>query len=114
MTAVVPLMRCNDTSGSYVEQMARSLVPLALPDLGLLDSLFLAACRHLASNYQQGPQYVQYTRLALQYKLLCIHSVIEAIPGKAQTSDVTILGAMMLAYDEVLKSPSLRAAFIIV
>ena len=100
MTAVVPLMRCNDLAAYYVDRMTKAWVPLALTDKGLICALLLAACRHLYEHCQQAQQQ-QFAQLAAQYKLTCVRSLREAISSELFFSDATITKAVMLAYDEV-------------
>jgi hypothetical protein len=93
-------MRCNEIAAYFVERMTRAWVPLALTDAGLLDSIFLTACRHLSGkNWQQQQQ--QYTELSVQYKLNCLRSLREAISVKTSFNDATVAKTVMLVYDEV-------------
>ncbi|KAI1616957.1 hypothetical protein EDD36DRAFT_430329 [Exophiala viscosa] len=100
MTAVVPLMRCNDLAAYYVDRMTRAWVPLALTDEGLTCALLLAACRHLFDHCQQSQQQ-HFLQLAAQYKLACVRSLREAISTDLFFGDATITKAVMLAYDEL-------------
>lgn len=75
-------------------------VQLTLTDVGTLNGVFLAACRHLVENQQQQ-QY--HTRLAVQYKLYCLQALREAISSETSSkiSDSTVGIGILLAYDEV-------------
>ena len=94
-------MRCDELASHYVDCMARAWVPLALTDTGLLDCLFLAACRHLSQNHQQQVQQQQFLQLAVRYKLECVQSLMETISAKLTFDDATVAKTVMLAYDEV-------------
>lgn len=100
MTAVIPLMRCNEFAAYYMERMTRAWVPLALTDEGLVNALLLAACRHLTGHCQQWQQQ-QFIQLAAQFKLASVRSLREAISAEVFFSDATVIKAVMLAYDEV-------------
>ncbi|CAJ2502367.1 Uu.00g097610.m01.CDS01 [Anthostomella pinea] len=100
VTAVVPLMRCNEPETYYVERMVRAWVPLALTDPGLLNSLFLTASRHLSGKYQQQQQQ-RFTELSAQYKLDCVRSLMESLSTRSSFDDATIAKSVMLAYDEL-------------
>ncbi|KIV79578.1 hypothetical protein PV11_07128 [Exophiala sideris] len=100
MTAVVPLMRCNDLAAYYVERMTRAWVPLALTDEGLICALLLAACRHLFEHGKLS-QKERFTQLATQYKLACVRSLRQAISTELCFTDATVTKAVMLAYDEL-------------
>jgi hypothetical protein len=106
VTAVVPLMRCHELAPYYVDRMTKAWVPLALTEVGLLDSLFLAACRHLYGNCQQPEQKQRFVKLAAHYKLACARSLRKAISAEAFFSDATIAKSLMLAYDEVSRPRS--------
>lgn len=93
-------MRCHELAAYYIERMTKAWVPLALTDPGLLDSIFLTACRHLSANdWEQQQQ--QFTYLSVRYKLECLRSLREAISSKMIFDDATVAIAVMLVYDEV-------------
>jgi hypothetical protein len=95
-------MRCNELAAYYLDRMTNGWVPLGLTDAGLLNSIFLTACRHLSGqDWQQQQQQQRFTQLSLQYKLDCLQSLREAISAKTSFDDATVAKAVMLVYDEV-------------
>ncbi len=93
---------CNGQNGfeRYVDLMKTEWVRLTLTNIGSLDGVFLAACRHLLQNQQQQ-QY--YTQLAVQYKLHCVQALREAISFESSSliSDSTVAINVLLAFDDV-------------
>lgn len=84
---------------SYLERMAKEWVRLALSDLGFLNGIFLAACRHLSENHRQQQFFKQ---LAIQYKLACVQALNNAISVETSSvSDPTVAKVLVLAWDEV-------------
>jgi hypothetical protein len=95
-------MRCNGLDVEFYRRMTLSWIPLALSDDGLLNVLFLAACRHLSECYQTRPQAEPFSRMAFQYKLRLLRSLREEISAEtAHFTDASVIKAIMLAYDEV-------------
>jgi len=105
--AVIPYMdqHCNKLRDSerYLDLMTKEWVRLTLTNVGTLNGIFLAACRHLLENQQQQQQQQYYTQLAIQYKLYCVQALREAISSEISSliSDSTIAIGMLLAYDEL-------------
>ncbi|CBF73537.1 predicted protein [Aspergillus nidulans FGSC A4] len=101
LTVIIPLMRCNGLDVEFYRRMTLSWIPLALSDDGLLNVLFLAACRHLSECYQTRPQAEPFSRMAFQYKLRLLRSLREEISAEtAHFTDASVIKAIMLAYDE--------------
>lgn len=95
-------MRCNGLDVEFYRRMTLSWIPLALSEDGLLDVLFLAACRHLSECYQTRPQEEAFSRMAFQYKLRLLRSLREEISAETpHFTDASVIKAIMLAYDEV-------------
>jgi hypothetical protein len=70
-----------------------------LTDAGFLNSLFLAACRHLSLYHLQQQIYIQ---LAIQYKLMSLQNLgITISAGPSSVKDSTIANVISLASDEV-------------
>jgi hypothetical protein len=90
---------------TYLDLMTGEWVRLALTNVGSLNGLFLAACRHLAQYQQQyQPQY--YMQLSIRYKLLCVQTLREAICFEKSSliSDSTVALGILLACDEVRRT----------
>ncbi|KAL7928174.1 hypothetical protein V8C35DRAFT_318731 [Trichoderma chlorosporum] len=100
VTVVIPFMntRCAILADprDYQSQLRRDWVGLALADVGLLNGIFLATCRHLEACYKSN----QYARLATQYKMACLRALREAVSHDA-AQDGAIASAMSLAFDEI-------------
>lgn len=94
-------MRCNEAAPYYLDRMTRAWVPLALTEGGLLDALFLAACRQIHRSCQRPQQQQQFMQLACHYKVACIKSLSDSISVEVVFSDATVAKTLMLAYDEV-------------
>ncbi|KAJ5570232.1 uncharacterized protein N7459_009662 [Penicillium hispanicum] len=102
VTAIIPLMRCNELAMSFSQRMNSVWVPFALTESRLLDIMFLGACRHLAASYQEPHQHQFFTRLACQYKLKSLQALRDTISAEMPSlSDSTVAMAIMLAYDEL-------------
>ncbi|RDW92704.1 uncharacterized protein DSM5745_00026 [Aspergillus mulundensis] len=100
ITVVIPLMRCNALDSHFARNMTLAWIPLALSEEGLLNILFLASSRHLNECYRQRQQ-APFHRMAFQYKLHLLRSLREAIDVETpRFTDMTVLKAIMLAYDE--------------
>jgi hypothetical protein len=93
-------LRCHELAAYYTDRMTRAWVPLALTDTGLLDSIFLTACRHLSANDSEKQQQ-RFTNLSVQYKVECLRSLREAVSSKMTFDDADVAKAVMLVYDEV-------------
>jgi hypothetical protein len=106
---VLPYMNitCNKLKDprKYLDLMTREWVRLTLTNAGSLNGIFLAACRHLLQCQQQHQQQY-YIHLAMQYKLLCVQALREAILSEtlSQISDSTVTINILLAYDEVRRN----------
>jgi len=91
---------CNKLVNSerYLDLMTKEWVRLTLTNVGSLNGIFLAACRHLQQQQQQ-----YYTKLAIQYKLCCMQALREAISFEISSliSNSTVAIGILLAYDEV-------------
>ncbi|RQM06588.1 hypothetical protein DH86_00001211 [Scytalidium sp. 3C] len=102
VTAIVPLMRCNELPQFFTESMTREWVPLALTDIGLLDGIFLSACRHLAAHHCIDQKQQLFSQLAVRYKVECVQSLRGALLKKMPPfADSIVAQAVMLAYDEL-------------
>ncbi|KAL4987944.1 hypothetical protein BDW68DRAFT_159974 [Aspergillus falconensis] len=102
VTVVIPLMRCNGLDVEFYRRMTLSWIPLALSEDGLLDVLFLSACRHLNECYQAQPQAAPFSQMAFQYKLQLLRSLREEISAETpHFTDASVIKAIMLAYDEL-------------
>ncbi|KAL4999460.1 hypothetical protein BDV10DRAFT_164897 [Aspergillus recurvatus] len=102
VTVVIPLMRCNGLDVEFYRRMTLSWIPLALSEDGLLDVLFLAACRHLSECYLAQPQTEPFSRMAFQYKLRLLRSLREEISAETpHFTDASVIKAIMLGYDEL-------------
>lgn len=71
-----------------------------------LDSMFLAACRHLSIvQHLQPEQRQHYKQLALQYKVSCLQKLNKdfsvEVDSASAISEETIATSLMLATDEV-------------
>jgi len=103
--AVIPYMNihCNKLkdSESFMEFMTKEWVRLTLTNIGSLNGIFLAACRHLFKNQPQQQQY--YMQLAIEYKLYCVRALREAISSEISSliSDSSVAIVILLAYDEL-------------
>jgi len=104
ISAVIPRMRicCKIIRGgpvSYAQFMAEEWMELAQSDTGLMNGIFLSACRHLSDEHHQQEFY---TRLAVQYKIGCVRAVSEAISATISSNfgDSTVATTMLLALDE--------------
>ncbi|RDW63425.1 hypothetical protein BP6252_10970 [Coleophoma cylindrospora] len=101
--AVIPYMNihCNKLREPerYIDLMTTEWVWITLTNVGALNGVFLAACRHLSEQLQQQPQYKQ---LAFRYKVSCVQNLREAISVEASSliSDSTVALGILLAYDE--------------
>jgi hypothetical protein len=91
--------KLNDPA-KYLELLSTEWVRLTLTNVGSLNGMFLASCRHLLENQQQSQNYRQ---LAIQYKLYCVQALREAITFQMSSliSDSTVAMGILLAYDEV-------------
>ena len=79
--------------------MISEWVRLAFTDTGFRSGIFLAACRHLSLYHLQQEKFV---RLAVQYKVACLHTLNEALAAEVLIiSDVVVAKVMALAFDEV-------------
>ncbi|RDW57272.1 hypothetical protein BP5796_12722 [Coleophoma crateriformis] len=102
--AVIPYMNtaCNKLREPerYVDLMTTEWVWITLTNVGALNGVFLAACRHLSSKPLQ--QQLYYQQLAFQYKVSCVRSLRKAISAEASSliSDSTVALGILLAYDE--------------
>lgn len=95
-------MRCNELPQFFTESMTREWVPLALTDIGLLDGIFLSACRHLAAHHCIDQKQQLFSQLAVRYKVECVQSLRGALLKKMPPfADSIVAQAVMLAYDEV-------------
>ncbi|KAL4978828.1 hypothetical protein BDW66DRAFT_4996 [Aspergillus desertorum] len=102
VTVVIPFMRCNGLDVEFYRRMTLSWIPLALSEDGLLDVLFLSACRHLNECYQTRPQAAPFSQMAFQYKLRLLASLREEISTETpHFTDASVMKAIMLAYDEL-------------
>ncbi|KUJ19433.1 uncharacterized protein LY89DRAFT_731831 [Mollisia scopiformis] len=80
--------------------MMSDWLQLALTDIGFLSSIFLSACRHLCL-YQDQEQ--KYRLLAIQYKLVSLHKLGEAVlRGPSSVNSSTIANALALALEEAV------------
>ncbi|EXJ92419.1 hypothetical protein A1O3_00970 [Capronia epimyces CBS 606.96] len=104
VTVVVPFLRCQEDISIYQDSMTKRWVPFALREGGLLDAVFLLACRHMYLSHHNSQQQQQFVQLACQYKLSCTKSLRDAISNEVVFSDATVGTTLMLAYDELVAS----------
>ncbi|KAH6654922.1 hypothetical protein BKA67DRAFT_566638, partial [Truncatella angustata] len=107
MQNVVP---CSDLQrskinhpGDHTQHLNRQFVQLAATHASSLDGLFLVTCRHLSQCLPHEELY--FIQLALQYKVSCARSLIEAISAlgmRSSISDSIVTLAIFLAQDEIL------------
>ncbi|KFY90283.1 hypothetical protein V498_06076 [Pseudogymnoascus sp. VKM F-4517 (FW-2822)] len=84
-------------SSTHTGRMYSHWVSYTITDSGMMNGLFLAACRSLANQTHRGI----YAAQALRYKGACIRSVAKAIEGEGdRVSDSTVAKVLFLAYDE--------------
>jgi hypothetical protein len=83
--------------------MTKDWVRLTLTNVGSLNGILLAACRHLSGYHQQHQQQHHYQQLAILYKLYCVQDLRKAISLEISSliSDGTVANSILLAYDEV-------------
>ena len=109
LTYIVPRMKthCGRIGAMRLAQretLTVGWVQLALSNLDILNGVFLNAARSLSVGYQQPLQQQQYSNIAVQYKLLCVKFVIDAISSGSESrrlSDVIVAETLILAFDEV-------------
>ena len=90
-------MNCKTLATLWRDRWTSTLVPLSLTDTGLLNSVFLIACRHLSKRVQHGEQQeLSFTELSMQYKLDCLKSLRKEISSKSLFDDATIAKTVML------------------
>jgi penicillin-binding protein-related factor A (putative recombinase) len=107
MQNVVPCSNLQRNQIGHLENCTQHLnkqfVQLAATNASSLNGLFLVTCRHLSQCLQHNGQY--FIQLALQYKIACAQSLIEAISSSEMLSlisDSTIVLALFLAHDDVI------------
>ena len=86
------------------ETLTVGWVQLALSNLDFLNGLFLGASRSLSVGYEQGRQQQQFASIAVQYKLMCVKVVIDAISANTEPrmlGDIIVAETLVLAMDEV-------------
>jgi hypothetical protein len=85
------------------EHLNKQFVKLAVTNASCLDGLFLVASRHVSQYLpHKAPYFIQ---LALQYKIACARSLMDAISSLDMTSsisDSTVTLPLFLAQDEVI------------
>ncbi|KAJ5833404.1 transcriptional regulator family: Fungal Specific TF [Penicillium riverlandense] len=107
MANVVPcsnLQRCQISHPeSRTQHLNKQFIQLAATNASSLNGLFLVTCRHLSQCLpHKGPYFIQ---LALQYKIACARSLMEAISSsgmRSPISDSTLVLALFLAHDDIL------------
>lgn len=107
---VIPLqsVECNRLLGpeEFRKLMLEEWTRLTVRRGDSLDSMFLAACRHLSIvQHLQPEQSQRYKQLALQYKVSCLQKLNKdfsvEVDSASTISEATIATSMMLASDEV-------------
>lgn len=89
-------------SRTHTGRMYSQWVSYTITDPGMMNGLFLAACRSLANQTHEGI----YAAQALKYKGACIRSVAKAIGDDVDSvSDSTVAKVLFLASDEVCWEP---------
>ncbi|KAJ4854755.1 fungal specific transcription factor domain-containing protein [Trichoderma breve] len=79
-------------------QLRISWIQLAVSNVGMLSTTFLSTCRHLHQVYQKE----EYITLAMQYRILCIRAIREAIDaGDCSARDSIIATIISLTLDEI-------------
>jgi len=112
MANVVPCSSLQRNQISHQESCTQHLnqqfVQLAATNVSSLNGLFLVSCRHLSQSLpHKGPYFIQ---LALQYKIACARSLMEAISSsemRSPISDSTLALPLFLAHDDVIMPASL-------
>lgn len=90
-------MILKDTSIHH-HQLRISWIQLAISHVGMLSTTFLSTCRHLHEAYQTE----EYITLAMQYRILCIRAIRDAIDaGNCSATDSIIATIISLTLDEV-------------
>ncbi|KAL7911590.1 hypothetical protein GGI35DRAFT_443160 [Trichoderma velutinum] len=75
-----------------------SWIQLAISNVDLLSTTFLSTCRHLYQAYQKE----EYITLTMQYRILCIRALREAIDaGDCSARDSIIATIISLTLDEI-------------
>uniref|UniRef100_A0A093VA32 Uncharacterized protein n=1 Tax=Talaromyces marneffei PM1 TaxID=1077442 RepID=A0A093VA32_TALMA len=107
---VIPLqsVECNRLLGpeEFRKLMLEEWTRLTVRRGDSLDSMFLAACRHLSIvQHLQPEQSQRYKQLALQYKVSCLQKLNKdfsvEVDSASTISEATIATSMMLASDEL-------------
>lgn len=79
-------------------QLRISWIQLAISNVGMLSTTFLSTCRHLYQVYQKE----EYMTLTMQYRILCIRAIREAIDaGDCSARDSIVATIISLTLDEV-------------
>jgi hypothetical protein len=86
--------------GDHRTQMLREWVGLAITDDTLMvAAVLLSTCRYILLDQ---PDHPVFTRMALQYKQICLHALRQEIGAKLSTINaMTVAKAIALAVDEV-------------
>jgi len=86
--------------GDHRTQMLREWVGLAITDDALMvAAVLLTTCRYILQNQ---PDHPVFTRMALQYKQICLRTLRQEISTKSSPINVmTVAKAVALAIDEV-------------
>lgn len=104
MTVIIPKMSaCDMFRGpeNYRSLLVEEWARLALTDVGFLNGILLAACRHMSLN--NHPQHRFYMQLAIRFKLVCLRSLSATISaGPSSIKESSIANVIELASDEVL------------
>jgi hypothetical protein len=101
--AVIPQLNVNcdvyEGTEDYRTFLNQELVRLAVTDIGLLNGILLAACRHLTLYHRQQQVY---TQLATHFKLASLRIINATISeGPSSVRGSTVANVIMLACDEV-------------
>ncbi|KAL6812320.1 hypothetical protein V8C40DRAFT_123924 [Trichoderma camerunense] len=79
-------------------QLRISWIQLAISNVDMLSTTFLSTCRHLHQAYGKE----EYITLAMQYRILCIRGIREAIDaGNCSARDSIIATIISLTLDEI-------------
>lgn len=86
--------------GDHKPQMLRDWVGLAITDNALMvAAILLSTCRYILKEH---PGHPVFSRMALQYKQICLHALRQEISTKSSRMNaMTVAKAVALAIDEV-------------
>ena len=93
------MLNCKVLRGIGDDSMRENWVKLAITDAGMLNSILLAACRHLSIMYPERPRIEQSVFFYKAYSLRDLNHDLTS--QHMPPSDLTVSKALILAFDEV-------------